>query len=322
MTLDNILEEIKNAENIVVLTHESPDGDAIGSTLAMKLALKKMGKSADAIITEFPRIFKFLPGAKEVKTEIEPKKYDLAISLDCADLKRLVGRDLFENATKTIVIDHHGSNAMYGDINFVNPVAPACCEILIGMLEYFDISIDSEIGSDILAGIITDTGGFKYSSVTAETFEFTAELLRKGVNVSEIYERVLETKTRANFELLKRSMDRLELLEDGRVAFTYITQKDLKEVNAEPGDHEGIVENGRSIEGVKISILLRQRDEEDNIYKISMRSTSGNINVSDICYVFGGGGHPKAAGATIQGTVEEIKEKLLREIRKTEQWKH
>lgn len=314
MTLDNILEEIKNAKSIVILTHESPDGDAIGSTLAMKLAIKTIGKDADAIITDFPRIFKFLPGAKEVKSEIEYKEYDLAISLDCADLKRLSGKELFENAKKTIVIDHHGSNKMYGDINFVNPVAPACCEILIGMLEYFDIDIDSEIGSDILAGIITDTGGFKYSSVTAETFEFTAELLRKGVNVSEIYERVLETRTKANFELLKRSIDRLELLEDGKVAFTYITHKDEEEVDAEPGDHEGIVENGRSIEGVKVSIFIRQKENE-NAYKVSMRS-SGKINVSDICYIFGGGGHPKAAGALIQGSIDEVKEKLMKEIRK------
>ena len=228
--------------------------------------------------------------------------------------KGLEHQEYAEKAKKIINIDHHGSNAMYGDINFVNPVAPACCEILVGMLEYFNIPIDINIGSCILAGIITDTGGFKYSSVTAETFEFTAELLRKGVNVSEIYSKVLETRTKSSFELLKRSMNRLELLEDGKVAFTYITKKDAEEVNAEPGDQEGIVENGRSIEGVKISVLLKQREDE-NYYKVSMRS-NGNINVSDICYVFGGGGHPKAAGALVQGTVEEVKEKILKEIRK------
>ena len=174
MTLDNILEEIKNAENILILTHESPDGDAIGSSLAMNLALKQIGKKPEVIIREFPRIFMFLPGSEEVKLEASKKNYDLIISLDCADLKRLVGREYVEISKKVINIDHHGSNVMYGDINFVNPVAPACCEILVGMLDYFDIPINVEIGSCILAGIITDTGGFKYSSVTAETFEFTA----------------------------------------------------------------------------------------------------------------------------------------------------
>ena len=314
MTLDNILEEIKKAESILILTHESPDGDAIGSSLAVNLALKQLGKNPEVIIREFPRTFEFLPSSNDRKIEAQKDRYDLIITLDCADQKRLVGKEYIEKADKIINIDHHGSNTMYGDINFINPVAPACCEILIGMLEYFDIPINVEIGTAILAGIITDTGGFKYASVTAETFEFTAELLRKGVNVSEIYKNVLETRTKGNFELLRRSMDRLELLEDGKVAFTYITKKDEEEVNAEPGDHEGIVENGRSIEGVKVSIFLRQKDEE-NAFKISMRS-NGNINVSDICFIFGGGGHPNAAGALIQGSIEEVKEKILKEVRK------
>lgn len=313
MTLDNILEEIKLANSIIILTHETPDGDAIGSSLAMKLALKALGKNSEVIIKEFPRTFEFLPGAKEVKLKSDIEKYDLAISLDCADLKRLVGKEYFEEAKKGIVIDHHGSNTMYGDINFVNPVAPACCEILVGMFEYFNINIDIDIGSCILTGIITDTGGFKYSSVTAETFEFTAELLRKGVNVSDIYKRVLETKTKSNFELMRRTMNRLELLEEGKVAFTYMNLKDEEEVHSEAGDHEGIVENGRSIEGVKISIFIRQKDE--NFYKVSMRS-NGNINVSEICYAFGGGGHPNAAGALIQGTQEQVKEKIMKEVKK------
>ena len=315
MTLDDILVEINHAEKIVIMAHETPDGDAIGSMLSMNLALKKLGKEADVIVREFPRTFAFLPGAKEVKSNSDIEQYDLAVSLDCADLKRLVGKEYFESAKKTIVIDHHGTNMMYGDLNFVNPVSPACCEILAGMFEYFDIEIDSEIGSCILTGIITDTGGFKYSSVTPETFEFTAELLRKGVNVSDIYQRVLETRRKSNFELLRRAMNRLELLEDGKIAFTYINTKDEEEVHAETGDHEGIVENGRSIEGVKVSVFIREKEE--NIYKVSMRAGNGfNINVSDICYIFGGGGHPRAAGAVVSGTVEQVKEKLVKEIKK------
>lgn len=315
MTLDNIIEEIKKAENIVILTHETPDGDAIGSSLAMKGALKKLGKNADVIIREVPKIFKFLPESEEIKKDTDIKKYDLAISLDCADFKRLVGNEYFENAKQTIVIDHHGSNKMYGDINFVNPVSPACCQILIGMFQYFDITIDKEIGTCILTGIITDTGGFRYSGVTAETFEFTAELLEKGVNVSDIYKRVLETKNKANFELMKRTIDRMEFLEDGKVTFTYITNKDLADVNAGIGDHEGLVEIGRDIEGVEVSIFIRQKDDDENTYKVSMRSNE-YVNVSDVCLMFGGGGHEKAAGATVQGNVDQVKQKILKELKK------
>lgn len=313
MTLDEILMEIKDAEKIVILTHESPDGDAIGSSLAFKLMLEEIGKNADVIIPEYSRLFNFLPAIKEVKKESDIKKYDLAISVDCATLKRLARKEYFENADRTIVIDHHGSNNMYGDINYVNPVSPACCEILAGMFEYFQIDITKEIGTCIMTGIITDTGGFRHIGMNPETFEFTAELIRRGVNIPDIYKRTLRTKTRANFLLTQRVIDRMEILEDGKVTFTYITLQDEEEVEAEPGDHEGLVEIGRDIEGVEVSIFIRQKEE--NAYKISLRS--GNIvNVSDVCLMFGGGGHPRAAGALVQGNVEQVKEKILKEVKK------
>ena len=315
MTLDNIIEEIKNAETIVILTHETPDGDAMGSTLAMKHALKTLGKEADVIIPEYSSCFNFLPGIDELKQESDVEKYDLAIALDCADSKILKGYDkYFEKAKKKIVIDHHGSNKMYGDINFVNPVAPAVCEILVGMFDYYEIEISKEIGTCIITGIITDTGGFNYN-VNPETFDFAAMLLRKGIKISEVYQKALKTKTKSSFELTKIANDRLEFLEDGKVTFTYISLEDEKNVNAGTGDHEGIVENGRDIEGVEVSIFLHERENKPGGYKISLRSKE-YVNVSDICLMFGGGGHQRAAGAFSMGTPEQIKEKLLVEIKK------
>ena len=314
MTLDEILKEINEAENIVILTHETPDGDAIGSSLGMKLALEKIGKNADIIMSKYARMYSFLPEFETIEGESEIKNYDLAISLDCATLKRMDNKEYFENAKKTIVIDHHGSNNMYGDINYVNPVSPACSEILLVILNYFEIEIDVKIGTCLMTGIITDTGGLQYPSTTADTFEYAAELLRKGVNISEICKKTLQTKTKANFELSKRVMERVELLEDGKVAFSYITTKDMEEVNAEEGDHEGLVNIGREIEGVEVAIFIRQK-ENDDLYKVSMR-TGDKVNASDVCLMFGGGGHPRAAGALIPGTIEQVKEKLLKEVRK------
>ena len=314
MTLDEILKEIKNAEKTVILTHESPDGDAVGSSLAMKFMLKELGKEADVIIPEYSRMFQFLPSASEIKVDSEIQKYDLAISVDCANLKRMAKNEYFEQAKKNIVIDHHGSNNMYGDLNYVNPVSPACCEILAGMADYFGIKITKEIGTCIMTGIITDTGGFRHLGITPDTFEYTAELIRLGVDIPDIYKRTLRTKTKANFELTKRVIDRMELLEDGKVSFTYITSQDELEVGAEPGDHEGLVDIGKDIEGVKVSVFIRQKDEEE-AYKVSLRSEEG-INVSDICFVFGGGGHSRAAGALVKGNVEQVKEKLMKEIKK------
>lgn len=315
MTLDDILEKINQAENIVILTHESPDGDAVGSSLAMQLIIEEIGKNADVIIPEYSRLFNFLPAANEIKKDSEIKKYDLAIGVDCTDLKRLAKYEYFENAKATIQIDHHGSNSMYADLNYVNPVSPACCEVIAGMLKYYEINITKDIGTCLMTGIITDTGGFRHSSITPETFEFTADLIRIGVDVPDIYKRTLRTKTRANFELSKKAMERMEILEDGKVTFTYITKKDEDEVNAEPGDHEGLVEIGRDIEGVEVSIFIRQRENNEDAYKISMRSSS-YVNVSDICFAFGGGGHAKAAGALIQGNIEQVKEKVIKEVKK------
>ncbi len=311
MTLDDILEQINNANTIVILTHENPDGDAMGSSLAMYHALKKYGKKPDIIIPEHSKIFDCLPGIEEIKKESDIEHYDLAIALDCATIKMLNGfSNYFENAKSKVCIDHHGTNTMFGDYNYVNPDSPACSQILLVMLEYFGIEVTKKIGTCIVAGIITDTGGFAYQSVTAETFEFAAWLLNKGVNISNIYRKVLQTKTRPNFELHRIANNRIEFLENGKIAYTYITKEDEEKVGAQNGDYEGIVENGRDVEGVEVSVFLRETAKG---WKVSLRSND-YMNVSDACVAFGGGGHPKAAGCTIPGTLEQAKENILKEV--------
>lgn len=312
MTLDNIKEEIQKASKIVILTHESPDGDAIGSSLAVYNALKQLNKNVDVVIPEHPETFDFLTGADEIKKETDVEQYDLAISLDASDMKRLNGfAKYFEEAKVTINIDHHGSNTMFADYNFVNIDAPACCQILILVLEFLGVNITKEIGTCLLTGIITDTGGFKYQGTSKETFEFTSWLLSIGVNVSDVYRRVLEIRTKGNFALMKLAIDRLELLEDGKIAFTYITKEDEEKVGAKNGDHDGLVDIGRTIEEVEVSILLR---EADGFFKGSLRSNE-YVNVSDVCMMFGGGGHIRAAGCTIHMPLVEAKEKIINEVK-------
>ncbi len=313
MTLDNILEEIKKAKTIAILTHENPDGDAVGSSLAMYAALKQLGKEeVDVIIPEYPRTYRFLPNVDKVKTEGKTENYDLAIAVDAATIKMLNGwANYFESAKSKIVIDHHGTNTMYGDLNYVNPDSPACTQILLTIFEYFGIEITEEIGKCIITGIITDTGGFQYQSTRPETFEFAARLLRNGINISAIYKKSMNTKTRANFELRKRAIDRMEFLEEGKISFTYITKKDIEEVRATNDDHEGIVDEGRSIEGVEVSIFLRETEKG---FKASLRSNE-YVNVSDVCLIFGGGGHIHAAGCTMAMSVEQAKEKLINQIK-------
>lgn len=313
MTIDNIKEEIQKANDVVILTHESPDGDAVGSALAMYLTLKKLGKTVDVIIPEYASMFKFLPGADEIKKVGKQEAYDLAISVDVTGINRLNGfANYFENAKVKIQIDHHQVNEMFADYNFVNPASPACAQNLIFIIEQLGVEIDKEIGTCLLTGIITDTGGFKYEGVSAETFEFTSWLLAKGVNVSDVYKRVMQTKTRANFELRKLVMDRMEFLCDNKVVFTYMTLEDERNTGAAPGDHEGLVEIGRDIEGVEVSVFLR---EVEGGYKASLRSND-YVNVSDVCIAFSGGGHKRAAGCTIFNTLDIAREAILHEVEK------
>ena len=312
MTLDNILEEINKAEKIVIITHENPDGDAIGSSLAMKLALKQLGKDADVIIPEFPKTFEFLPGIDEVKKESNIEEYDLAIALDCASIKLLNGfAKYFDSAKIKVAIDHHSSNTMFADYNYVDQDAPACAQLLLVVFSYFNINVTKDIGTCILAGIITDTGGFRYEGVTADTFRFVADLCEKGIKVSQVYSQVFASKTRAKFELHRIALNRLEFLEEGKVAFTYVTKTDEKQVEAKNGDYDGIVENGRDVEGVEVSVFLRETDKG---IKVSLRSKN-YVNASKVAMMFGGGGHIRAAGCTIQGTIEQAKNQIINRIK-------
>ena len=312
-TIDQILKFIKKSKNIVIVTHENPDGDAVGSSLAMYHALKGLKKNVDIIIPEYAKCFNELPGIDEVIKESD-KVYDLAISLDAATDKLLnVWVKYFREADQRIVIDHHSTNTMFGDINYVDLSAPACAQVVYMLIKHYRWKITPEIGTCIMAGIITDTGGFQYSGVSKDTFNIAAELLDVGVNISKVYKKVFDTKTRSSFELRRIAIDRMEFLEDGKIAFTYVTNEDERKVNAGVGDYEGIVSEGRSVEGVEVSIFLHEL--KDGEFKISLRSNS-YVNVSDVCIMFGGGGHIRAAGAKMTADPLVIRDKVVNEVKR------
>lgn len=312
-TIDQILKCIKKSKNIVIVTHENPDGDAVGSSLAMYHALKGLKKNVDIIIPEYAKCFNELPGIDEVIKESD-KAYDLAISLDAATDKLLnVWVKYFREADQRIVIDHHSTNTMFGDINYVDLSAPACAQVVYMLIKHYRWKITPEIGTCIMAGIITDTGGFQYSGVSRDTFNIAAELLDAGVNISKVYKKVFDTKTKSSFELRRIALDRMEFLEDDKIAFTYITNEDERKVNAGVGDYEGIVSEGRSIEGVEVSIFLHEL--KDGEFKISLRSNS-YVNVSDVCIMFGGGGHIRAAGAKMTADPLVIRDKVVNEVKR------
>lgn len=308
MTLDDIKDKIENAESIVIFTHEKPDGDAIGSSLAFYIAMKKLEKNVDVIIPHFPRDFKFLPFSNDAKVKPAFKKYDLAVALDCGDINRLDDPDEnFLKAKTRVNIDHHMSNGMFGDLNYVDPVSPACCQILTGIFKYYKYDIDTDIATCLITGIITDTGGFKYDGVTTETFEIASEFLSMGVNISKVYKESMGRISKEKFETRKLAADRVEFFENNRIAYSYITKNDMDKLHVDQNDLDGIVENARDIDGVEISIFLYETEKG---FKASLRSND-YVNVSDICLLFNGGGHIKAAGCTLPYSLDESKERIL-----------
>ncbi len=315
MTLDEWKNQIDIANDILVLAHEQPDGDAIGSAFAMSLALKNIGKKVDILMKNIPRNFDFLPGKENVVQDPEEDKiYDLVIALDCSSLDRINREYIpyFENAKFKVQVDHHDKNTMFADLNIVNHVSPAACQILVSSFEYMGIELTKEISTCLITGIITDTNGFKDENVTIETFDFASFVLNKGINLSKIYRQALHVLSRSKFEAHKLAMSRLEFLCDGKIAFTYITEEDTKNLELHAGDKEGIVEIGRNVEGVEVSIFLYSTPRG---YKASLRSND-YVNVSDICVIFGGGGHIKAAATHMIMPFDEAKQRIIEEVAK------
>lgn len=314
MTLDEIFNEIQKANSFVITAHDNPDGDAVGSCLAFATVLKEMGKTKiDVLFKDYPAIFDDLPNSDLIRKQASQENYDMAIVLDCPELKR-VHKDFhkyFENSKVTVEFDHHLKNAMFADYDVVNPAAPACCEILVSSFRYMKIDISRDIATCLMAGIITDTGGFRFSSTTRETFEFAGWALSKGVNISKIYKESLMTKSKAQFEAEKLAVDRLEFYMDDKITFTYMTKEDEKNLAIRAGEFDGIAGIGITIKGVEVAIFAHERDEG---YKLSFRSN--NIDVSDICMLFGGGGHKLAAGCTIDAKLDDVRKAVIEETKK------
>lgn len=311
--LEKIKEKIEQATNILILTHENPDGDAVGSSLGLLQALKKMGKTATVLIPKINNMYSFLPGFSEIKSEIENvEEFDLCVALDSSDIERLyICKPYFEQIESTVVIDHHITNQNFGDVNYVNAIASSTCQNLIVVLAAMDVTISKEMAECIYTGILTDTGGFRYNT-QPETFEFAAMLLETGIDIAKIYRIVFDTITEKRTRLLSRALDRLELFEEGKIAFTYITEEDTTELKSEDGDHENIVNYGRNIEGVEVSIFVRQKDEK---YKVSLRANE-YVDVSQIASKYAGGGHLRAAGLEMAMPLEQVKQTLVEEIKK------
>lgn len=306
-----IKELIESSKSIGLLAHENPDGDAIGSLIAFYLILRDMNKDVEVIASKIPERFKYLEDIDKI-VDNSQKNFDLVIVLDCASKKRIGQIDnIVDRASQVIVIDHHVSNTLYGDINYIEGNTSSCAQVLYYLFKEWKWNINKECGKALMTGVLTDTNGFKNDNVDKNTYLMATEMLDVGIDIYNLQREVLTIVTKPQLELKRIALDRLEFFDNGKIAFSYVTKKDMDSVGAMVGDHEGLVEIGRDIIGVEVSIFMR----EDEGFKISLRS-NGSVKVNEIAEFFDGGGHEMAAGLNIDKNLEDAKNDIIRETMK------
>ena len=301
--MNNIISEIKVSNNIVLLCHNNPDGDAVGSIIAMYILLKRLGKEVDIILDTMPKRFNFLKEYQDIKKE-STKKYDTAVILDTGSIDRVNSAYLLDTVSKKLVIDHHMTNTMYGDVNLVEEY-PACCEIVYNLIKKMNVTLDSELAVPLTIGLLTDTGGFAHQNVLPSTFTMAAEL-SSLVDLSDIYKKVLRTITINQFNIKKKALDNLELYNNNALAVSFITSEDMEKYNVDEDECGILVGIPLEIDTVEVSILARIFKDK---VRISLRSN--NIDVNEVASIFGGAGHKNAAGITTNMPYEKLIKKLL-----------
>lgn len=295
---------LETHNNYEILTHAYPDGDTLGSGYALCLALQQIGKNARVITTNIPSKFTYLlKGVKEQNFEAET-----IISTDVA-ADTLLGSNMDEYAGRIdVCIDHHGSNTITAKEKFVDSFAAANCEIIYKLFQHMNIKITEQIADCLYTGVSTDTGCFRYTNTTSETMRIAAQLMDCGCNTEYINKVMFETKSKTKIKIEQAVYDTMTYCANGRCAIIYTTLDMFKNLDAGDDEMEGLASIPRQIEGVVMGITMREK--EDGFFKISVR-TNDNINASEFCRQFGGGGHPAAAGCTVEGTLDEVRNKLI-----------
>ena len=303
--MKNISEILENVKTVGIGGHIRPDGDCIGSCMALYLYIREYFPDIEAdVYLEQPKpIFDYIDRMDEVKTEAEEEKeYDLFITCDVSALDRLaVAGKYFDTAKKTACIDHHVSNKGFANVNHVRGDVSSACEVLYGLLDAD--KIDRSIAVPIYTGMAHDTGVFQYSSTTPETMRIAGELMKTGFDFSRIIDESFYQKTYLQNQVMGRVLAESILLLDGKCIIGYLKKKDLDFYGVEGKDLDGIVSQLRLTEGVEVAMFLYELETQN--FKVSLRS-NGKIDVSKIAVYFGGGGHMRAAGCDLQGSVYDV----------------
>jgi len=318
--MERISRHFQNSRRVLVTSHTNPDGDAIGSLLAMGLCMGKLSKSVCFYNeSKIPAVYQFLPAVDRVTHHVDDfQAFDTAVVLDCGDIRR-TGR-LFKRIARipmVVNIDHHVTNTGFGKLNWVDTAACASAAMVYALINALHIEIDIAMATAIYTGILTDTGSFRFSNTNRAAFQICEEMISRGVNASTVARHVYGTYSMGRIKLLNLALDSIEISKNGKLSLMTLTQDMLSETGTEPEDIDGLIHYAKRIQDVKLAVLLHEQKSRGNGYDmarpfhVSLRS-DGSIDVAAIAASFGGGGHCNAAGFVIESTLSDLKNRMIR----------
>jgi bifunctional oligoribonuclease and PAP phosphatase NrnA len=318
--LELVLDELRQADKLLLTTHENPDGDALGSLLATHQILTRLGKDSLMFMAadEFPLPHEYR--YMNFNGVLNGPPGDFAdrtiVFLDCGNIDRMPVDFLQQADLHILNIDHHHDNTRFGTVNLVVPDASCTAEIVFRIAKELEVEITPETADALYVALVTDTGRFMYENTTPEAHRMAAELIELGVDVHDVYRRLYEDLPFSRLQLLGRALERVSRYDGGVLTATYLTRADYEETGSMETDSEGIVDHIRSVEGTKVAALVRELLSDDRVgmRKVSLRSTDGTVDVSRIARAHGGGGHRQAAGFSTELPIEELMERLRAEV--------
>ncbi len=309
--MDTIIDRLTKSQDLLLATHVNPDGDAIGSLIALGLGLKQYGKRIYLYNeSPIPAVYRFLPGVSLVKQTLpESKKWDTVVVLDCGDLERVgAAVDYFRRLPQIVNIDHHVTNTAFGHYQLIEPTASSSAEIVYRLLRRMGVTIDEAMATSIYTGILTDTGSFRFANTNSDAYAICAEMVQNGVDPYNVAQHVYGTYSLGRIKLLNMALDSIEISANGKLSLMTLTHDMFAETDTNPEDVDGMINYAKRIEDVKVAALIMENANGDaqKRFHVSLRS-DGSVDVAEIAASFGGGGHFNAAGFGVESSLKDLK---------------
>jgi phosphoesterase RecJ-like protein len=316
--LQAVADAIRGHERFLLTTHENPDGDALGSLLAAKIAFDQLGKDNVMVLhgdAPLPGEYRFMPLAKLQRRWPDDVSERVLVALDCANESRIADPEVLGRVPLSIDLDHHHDNTRFGDLNLIVPDASSTGEVLRDLFRELDVELTPEIAEALYIALVTDTGRFQYTNTTPKALRLAAELVEAGADVHRVFQGVYESVEFAKLKLLARALERAQVYEGGRIVVSFLLRTDFHEVGAAEPYSEGIIDYLRAVEGADMAVLIREPPREGGpTRRVSLRASVDELDVSAIARKSGGGGHRQAAGFSSEASIEEITEFVRREF--------